>query len=97
MMDPETFVIRDKLASLEKVLESPEPEKSSIASVLIGVWFMLHVTCSVILFYLRLSGMWGSYSLAMFPLMLLSIEMVGVSLAGGYWALTSGKDSCKQL
>lgn len=41
--------------------------------------------------------MWGSYSLAMFPLMLLAIQMVGVSLAGVYWAITSDKDSWVQL
>ena len=55
---------------------------------------MLHVACSVTLFYLRISGMWGSYSLAMLPLMMAAIEMASISIAGSYWALTSGKDSC---
>ena len=40
---------------------------------------MAHISGSVVLLYLRLSGVWGSYALAFIPLFALAVEMVLLS------------------
>ena len=37
---------------------------------------MAHITVTVVLMYLRMSGIWGSYAIALIPLFALACEMV---------------------
>ena len=37
---------------------------------------MAHIAATVVLMYLRMSGVWGSYAIALIPLFALALEMV---------------------
>ena len=73
-----TMVLRENTTNLFR-----EPEKASCCTItqeyMLGCLFIAQITGSVVLLYLRLAGVWGSYAFAFIPLFALAMEMVLLS------------------
>ena len=48
----------------------------NLGQITLGMIFMAHIAATVVLMYLRMSGVWGSYAIALIPLFALALEMV---------------------